>query len=302
MSSDSEPNQRPHSQRPDSVRAMSGDRLWTPWRMRYVAGDDREEGCIFCSRLAAADDVESLILHRGERSFVIMNLYPYNTGHLMIVPNLHVASPENVDSETMSEMAALRGPVLRALRRALSPEGFNLGLNVGATAGAGVADHLHEHVVPRWQGDANFMPIIATTMVMPELLPVTYAKLRAELARELGIGEPRTTLVLMAGRDQVLADAAGALPKSTARDSEPIWRAALRDAHRRGAIDPEILGWAGDRQAGSGRPALLMRANFPENGVLVSGNRLATLSELLAGPNADLARAALRQTGDDRVG
>ena len=161
--------------------AGGSERLWTPWRMRYVAGADREEGCIFCNRLAEKDDVQSLILHRGERAFVIMNLYPYNTGHLMIVPNAHVASPEDADPEVMREMAALRGPVLRALRRALSPDGFNLGLNVGAPAGAGVADHLHEHVVPRWQGDANFMPILASTMVMPELIPVTYAKLRAEL-------------------------------------------------------------------------------------------------------------------------
>ncbi|MDF2761516.1 MAG: hydrolase, partial [Thermomicrobiales bacterium] len=113
--------------------------LWTPWRMRYVAGADREEGCIFCNRLAEQDDVQSLILHRGERAFVIMNLYPYNTGHLMIVPNAHIPSPEDADPEVMREMALLRGPVLRALRRALSPDGFNLGLNVGAPAGAGVA-------------------------------------------------------------------------------------------------------------------------------------------------------------------
>ena len=159
--------------------------LWTPWRMRYVAGADHEEGCIFCNRLAEEDDVQSLILHRGPLTFVIMNLYPYNTGHLMIVPNAHVASPEDADPEVMREMAELRAPLLRALRRALSADGFNLGLNVGAPAGAGVADHLHEHVVPRWQGDANFMPILASTMVMPELVPVTYAKVRAELAVEL---------------------------------------------------------------------------------------------------------------------
>src|SRR5215213_2026094 len=173
---------------PAAVPSSGREWLWTPWRMRYVAGVDREEGCIFCNRLAEEDDVQSLILHRGERAFVIMNLYPYNTGHLMIVPNAHVASPEDADPDVMREMAELRGPVLRALRRALFPDGFNLGLNVGAPAGAGVADHLHEHVVPRWQGDANFMPILAATTVMPELIPVTYAKLRAELA---GGGAPR---------------------------------------------------------------------------------------------------------------
>jgi ATP adenylyltransferase len=181
--------------------------------MRYVAGADREEGCIFCNRLAEQDDVRSLILHRGERAFVIMNLYPYNTGHLMIVPNAHVASPEDADPEVMREMALLRGPVLRALRRALSPDGFNLGLNVGAPAGAGVADHLHEHVVPRWQGDANFMPILAATMVMPELIPVTYAKLRAELASgnritELVIADERARALRFAMR----ASAVRAIP------------------------------------------------------------------------------------------
>ena len=163
------------------------DRLWAPWRMRYVAGGDREEGCLFCNRLAEKDDVRSLILYRGDSAFVIMNRYPYNTGHVMIVPNTHVSSPEDADSEVMSEMAGLRKPVLRAIRRTLSPEGFNLGLNIGTTAGAGIADHLHEHVVPRWHGDANFMPILASTMVMPELIPVTYAKLRAELDRELEV-------------------------------------------------------------------------------------------------------------------
>src|SRR5215212_7286911 len=181
--------------------------------MRYVAGVDREEGCIFCNRLGEEDDVQSLILHRGEQAFVIMNLYPYNTGHLMVVPNDHVASPEDADPEAMREMAELRGPVLRALRRALSPDGFNLGLNVGAPAGAGVADHLHEHVVPRWQGDANFMPILASTMVMPELIPVTYAKLRAELAAELVSGNQAMDLVIVGDGTRVLVDAAGRLPQ-----------------------------------------------------------------------------------------
>src|SRR5215218_11088086 len=181
--------------------------------MRYVAGADHEEGCIFCNRLAEEDDVQSLILHRGEHAFVIMNRYPYNTGHLMIVPNAHVASPEDADPEVMREMAELRAPLLRALRRALSADGFNLGLNVGAPAGAGVADHLHEHVVPRWQGDANFMPILASTMVMPELIPVTYAKLRAELAAERASGDRATDLVIVDDRKHVLVNGAGRLPR-----------------------------------------------------------------------------------------
>jgi ATP adenylyltransferase len=270
------------------------ERLWTPWRMRYVAGADREEGCIFCNRLAEQDDVHSLILHRGERAFVIMNLYPYNTGHLMIVPNAHVATPEDADPEVMREMAALRGPVLRALRRALSPDGFNLGLNIGAPAGAGVADHLHEHVVPRWQGDANFMPILASTMVLPELIPVTYAKLRAELAVELEPGNRVADLVILDDRAHALVDAAGQLPRVVPREDESIWRAAVRDAGERGAIDAELLGWAGERRTGSGRSALVLRAADLEDAKPAAGNRLAPLDELLTGEDAPLVRAALQ--------
>jgi ATP adenylyltransferase len=263
--------------------------------MRYVAGEDRDEGCIFCNRLAEQDDMLSLILHRGERAFVIMNLYPYNTGHLMIVPNAHVASPEDADPEAMGEMAMLRGPVLRALRRALSPDGFNLGLNVGAPAGAGVADHLHEHVVPRWQGDANFMPILASTVVMPELIPVTYAKLRAELAAELAPGDRVADLVILGDQGHVLVDVAGRLPQVVPRAEEPIWRAAIRDARERQATDAELLGWAGDRHVGSGRSALLVRAVFPEETGPAPGNRLAPVHELLAGKDAPLVRRVLRR-------
>ena len=269
--------------------------------MRYVAGGEHEEGCIFCNRLAEKDDVQSLILHRGHSAFVIMNRYPYNTGHVMIVPNTHVSSPEDADPEVMSEIATLHRPVLRAIRRTLSPEGFNLGLNVGTTAGAGMADHLHEHVVPRWQGDANFMPILASTMVMPELIPVTYAKLRAEMEREFGTGRTVTNVVLSEDRENVLVDDTGALPRVEAREGEPLWRTALRDAHERGAIDTEIVGWAGARLVDSEPPAFLMRANFPEDDQFAPGNRLVALNELLAGSDADLARVALQRLGGNHV-
>jgi ATP adenylyltransferase len=262
--------------------------------MRYVAGANREEGCIFCNRLADDDDVQSLILHRGERAFVIMNLYPYNTGHLMIVPNAHVASPEDADPEAMGEMAMLRGPALRAIRRALSPDGFNLGLNVGAPAGAGVADHLHEHVVPRWQGDANFMPILASTMVLPELIPVTYAKLRAELGAELTSDNRVTSVVIVGDGTHALVDAAGRLPEVLPRNHESIWKAAIRDAGERGAIDAELLGWAGEHRVGSGRPALILRAAAPANAALAPGNRLVPVNELLAGEDSQAVRRALQ--------
>lgn len=265
--------------------------------MRYVAGAHREEGCIFCNRLAEQDDVQSLIVHRGERAFVIMNLYPYNTGHLMIVPNVHVASPEDAEPEAMREMAELRGPVLRALRRALSPDGFNLGLNVGATAGAGVTDHLHEHVVPRWQGDANFMPILASTMVMPELIPVTYAKIRAELAAELTSGNRATTLVILGDQTQVLIDATGRLPEAVPREDESIWAAAVRTARERGATDAELLGWAGERQVGSGQSALILRAAVHEGSALVAENQFAPVNQLRSENDARLVRMALQHQG-----
>jgi ATP adenylyltransferase len=278
---------------PSTVPPGGQEWLWTPWRMRYVAGAHREEGCIFCNRLAEQDDVRSLILHRRERAFVIMNLFPYNTGHLMIVPNAHVASPEDAEPEVMREMAEVRGPVLRALRRALSPDGFNLGLNVGAPAGAGVADHLHEHVVPRWQGDANFMPILAATMVMPELIPVTYAKIRAELAAELASRIRATTLVIVDDRARILVDAVGELPEVVPREGESIWAAAIREARERGVADAELLGWAGERHVGPGQSALLLRAATDEGSALATGNRFAPVNELSAGRDAQLVRTAL---------
>jgi ATP adenylyltransferase len=279
---------------PSAVPSGGQEWLWTPWRMRYVAGAHREEGCIFCNRLAEQDDVRSLILHRGERAFVIMNLYPYNTGHLMIVPNAHVASPEDAEPGVMWEMAELRRPVLRTLRRALSPDGFNLGLNVGAPAGAGVADHLHEHVVPRWQGDANFMPILAATMVMPELIPVTYAKIRAELAAELAFASQVTALVIVDDRARILVDSAGRLPEIVPREGEAIWAAAIRDARERDADDAELLGWAGERHVGSGQSALLLRAATGKGSALANGNRFVPAHELLAGNDAQFVRTALK--------
>jgi ATP adenylyltransferase len=211
------------------------------------------------------------------------------------VPNAHVASPEDADPKLMREMAVLRGPVLRALRRALSPDGFNLGLNVGVPAGAGVADHLHEHVVPRWQGDANFMPILASTMVMPELIPVTYAKLRAELSAELEPVSRVTNLVISDDHTHALVDAAGRLPQVAPLPGEPLWRAAIRDAVERGATDAELVGWGGERHVGSERSALLLRAVIPADTALTPENRLASVHELLAGKDAQLVRIALQR-------
>jgi ATP adenylyltransferase len=272
-----------------------GERLWTPWRMRYVAGGTREEGCIFCNRLAADDDVANLILHRGERAFAIMNLFPYNTGHVMIVPNGHVASPEDADAETTVEMTALRGPLLRALRRVLSPDGFNLGLNIGAVAGAGVADHFHEHVVPRWQGDANFMPILAATTVMPELIPVTYAKLRAEVAREFEGAAGVRALIISATGAEVLLDAEGALPEIAAVAGEPLWRTILREADRLGAREAEIVGWVRRREGSRSSEAMVVRADLSTTSEEGEWSRVVPIGQIAAGDAHDIAHEAARR-------
>jgi ATP adenylyltransferase len=253
---------------PSSEHQAPIERLWTPWRMRYIGGGAKEDGCLFCNRLAADDDVQSLILHRADHAFIIMNLFPYNTGHVMIVPNEHVASPEATDEATLASMGALLKPTLRALRRVLNADGFNVGMNVGAVAGAGVAEHLHQHLVPRWQGDANFMPILASTMVLPELIPVTYAKLRAELAREFSDRAESTTnvtlVVMTPDRSQVLLtgiDSTASLPTVTASPGQALWRAAGEYVHRL-ISDAVLAGWAGPaRTTMPEKPALTFLAS-----------------------------------------
>jgi len=184
----------------DSMTEMDEDeqqRLWTPWRMRYVGGERRPTppGVSIFSAIAAdpAHDAQNFVLHRGTRAFVVMNLYPYNTGHCMVVPYRQVAALDALDEGEMIEIGLLLPWLTRLLQITLRCDGLNLGLNLGAVAGAGVAEHLHWHVVPRWQGDANFMPIVAKTTVMPELLPDTYAKLRDTMVRD-----PAPTLGILA--------------------------------------------------------------------------------------------------------
>jgi ATP adenylyltransferase len=159
------------------------DFLWTPWRYRYIAeakkGDD--DRCIFCEAIALNDDIRTLIVLRGERNFVILNRYPYTTGHVMIVPYAHVSDFAAADSDTMAENIRLAQRVQAALSEIYQPHGFNLGMNLGRSAGAGVAGHLHLHLLPRWNGDANFMTTIAETRMQPEELPTTYEKLHRAL-------------------------------------------------------------------------------------------------------------------------
>jgi ATP adenylyltransferase len=153
------------------------ERIWTPWRMEYVKGSDRYEGCIFCDLPAAADDEGSLILARGKVAFVIMNKFPYNSGHLMVAPFRHVASYEHLDEPEHAEVSRLVARCMAALRATLSPHGFNIGVNEGTAAGAGIEGHVHCHIVPRWGGDTNFMTTVGEVKVLPEALSVTYAKL-----------------------------------------------------------------------------------------------------------------------------
>jgi ATP adenylyltransferase len=153
-------------------------RLWSPWRMQYIENHPSQAGCIFCQALASSDDDASLLLQRAQHAFVLLNRFPYTSGHLMVVPNLHSASLEDVPLEALSQVMALTQTALKALRRVYSPQGFNLGFNLGESAGAGVADHLHLHVVPRWTGDTNFMATLANTRVLPESLEETYRRLR----------------------------------------------------------------------------------------------------------------------------
>jgi ATP adenylyltransferase len=162
-------------------------RLWTPWRAAYVTDPDASShGCPFC-RLPGRGpehDEESLIVHRGAAAFVILNAFPYNPGHLMVVPFRHTDDYASLSDAELHEMAVLSQRAVRVLRHAVGAHAFNLGLNLGGAAGAGIADHVHQHVVPRWGGDTNFMPVIGQTRVLPELLDETYARVAPAFASE----------------------------------------------------------------------------------------------------------------------
>jgi ATP adenylyltransferase len=157
------------------------ERLWAPWRMEYVTAGVDKPGCIFCEKPGASDE-ESLIVHRGQRCYVLMNLYPYSSGHLMVAPYRHIAEPGELEADERAEMWELLDRALAVLREALVPHGFNAGLNLGRVAGAGVEDHIHLHVVPRWNGDTNFMPVLADVKVMPEHLRRTTERIRSAWA------------------------------------------------------------------------------------------------------------------------
>ncbi len=152
--------------------------------MAYLKGDKQEEGCLFCKGLAESDGPENLILQRGQHAFIILNRFPYTNGHIMIVPNAHKPSIEDLEQDTLIELLNLANRAIRSLRRAYGAEAFNVGINIGRAAGAGIVDHIHLHVLPRWDGDTSFMTTVAETRVLPESLEGTYARLKASLEKE----------------------------------------------------------------------------------------------------------------------
>jgi ATP adenylyltransferase len=163
--------------------------LWAPWRMTFIRPkSEPAPGCIFCTQPAANRDDDYYILHRGKYCFMMLNLYPYSNGHLMVAPFEHVNSIEKLSPEILAELTAQVQLALRALRLTMNPDGFNMGINEGKVAGAGFADHMHFHVVPRWNGDTNFMPVLADIKVMPEHLDNIYRELK-EALNKLKSGE-----------------------------------------------------------------------------------------------------------------
>jgi len=148
---------------------MPEQRLWAPWRLEYIQGPKGDE-CVFCVGADESDDRERHIVQRGDRCFVLLNAYPYTSGHLMVAPYAHVPSIEELDEDTLLELMTLTRRSLEALRDVYTPEGFNVGINQGKIAGAGFDDHVHQHVVPRWSADNNFMPVIGDTRVLPQSL------------------------------------------------------------------------------------------------------------------------------------
>ena len=167
------------------------EQLWAPWRLQYIENADKVQGCIFCDFPAAGRDHDAafLIVHRGAHAFLILNAFPYSNGHLMVVPYRHTASMDDLTDDELLDIMLLTRLGIRLLRVTFKPDGFNCGCNMGRVAGAGIADHLHWHVVPRWNGDTNFMPVLADVRVIPESLKVVHERLTAQLPGLLATSE-----------------------------------------------------------------------------------------------------------------
>jgi ATP adenylyltransferase len=154
------------------------DYLWTPWRYQYVSTADKAQGCVFCLKAAEGDDEKALIVHRAEHNFIILNAFPYTSGHVMVVPYQHLDELQKLPTAAATEMMALTQKLEGVLRSLYHPDGVNVGMNIGKAAGAGVAGHIHMHVLPRWVADANFMTVIGETRILPEDLAKTWKRIR----------------------------------------------------------------------------------------------------------------------------
>ncbi len=164
------------------------ERLYSPWRSQYIENVDNLNGCFLCNAFKSKDDEKNLVLYRGKKAFIIMNLYPYNAGHVMVCPNEHIGDFTKIDKETLHEISELTQFAVKAIQKALKPDGFNLGYNLGRAAGAGLEDHIHNHIVPRWVGDTNFMPVIGEVKVISQDLKEVYHKIKKAM-EELEKGE-----------------------------------------------------------------------------------------------------------------
>lgn len=185
--------------------------IWAPWRMAYVKNARKPARCIFCLEHGTGRDAARLVLHRGRYGFVIMNRYPYNSGHLLVAPYAHVKSLELLPADCALDLIRMTNLSIRALRLAIRPEGFNVGFNLGQVSGAGIEAHLHLHIVPRWNGDTNFMSVLAETRVIPEHLRATYRTLRAAFRSAIASHRPA------AGLRRVRSPEAGAKRRTKAK-------------------------------------------------------------------------------------
>jgi len=160
------------------------ERLWAPWRMKFIEQlREQGAGCVFCELATAGDDRARLVLHRGKRCYAVLNRFPYNNGHIMVVPYRHEGELSSLEPADYSEMLSVCSHAVRIMRERMEAEGFNIGLNIGAVAGAGITDHVHMHLVPRWRGDSNFLPVLGDTKCMPEYLEETYARLVSDFQK-----------------------------------------------------------------------------------------------------------------------